>query len=58
MRMLYTLLLIAIITSLNLAQPTDGLKAYYPFNGNPDDESGNGLNGVLDGATPVADPIW
>ena len=28
------------------AQPTDSLSAYYPFNGNANDESGNGLNGI------------
>ncbi|MDB4454616.1 LamG domain-containing protein [bacterium] len=29
----------------------DGLVAYYPFNGNANDESGNGLNGTIVGAT-------
>jgi uncharacterized protein (TIGR02145 family) len=29
----------------------DGLVAYYPFNGNANDESGNGNNGVVNGAT-------
>ncbi len=29
----------------------DGLVAYYPFNGNANDESGNGRNGVVFGAT-------
>ncbi|WP_341225731.1 LamG-like jellyroll fold domain-containing protein [uncultured Arcticibacterium sp.] len=33
----------------------DGLVAYYPFNGNANDESGNGFNGIMDGATPTAD---
>lgn len=31
------------------------LVAYYPFNGNADDQSGNGHNGVLHGATLTAD---
>jgi hypothetical protein len=32
--------------------PVQGLVAYYPFNGNANDESGNGLNGTpLNGAT-------
>ncbi|MCG8467348.1 MAG: hypothetical protein MJB57_03955 [Gemmatimonadetes bacterium] len=35
--------------------PTQGLVAYYPFNGNADDESGNGHDGVISGATLVAD---
>jgi hypothetical protein len=29
----------------------EGLVAYYPFNGNADDESGNGHNGIVNGAT-------
>ncbi len=32
-----------------------GLVAYYPFNGNANDESGNGHNGVNSGATLAAD---
>ncbi len=35
--------------------PTDGLVAYYPFNGNAIDESGNGNNGVVSGASLVQD---
>ena len=31
---------------------SDGLVAYYPFNGNVNDGSGNGHNGILNG-TPV-----
>ena len=30
---------------------TNGLAAYYPFNGNANDESGNGWNGTVYGAT-------
>jgi hypothetical protein len=40
------------------AQPsfvTNGLVAYYPFSGNADDASGNGLNGTNNGATLTAD---
>jgi len=33
----------------------DGLVAYYPFNGNANDESGNGNDGVVNGATLIAD---
>jgi len=33
----------------------NGLVAYYPFNGNANDESGNGYNGVVNGATLTAD---
>ena len=32
-----------------------GLMAYYPFNGNANDESGNGLNGTVNGATLTTD---
>ena len=35
--------------------PTDGLVAYYPFNGNANDESGNGNNGTVNGATLTSD---
>lgn len=40
-----------------LAQPslTDGLVAYYPFNGNANDESGNGYTGTPDGVTLTSD---
>jgi hypothetical protein len=34
---------------------TNGLVAYYPFNGNANDESGNGNNGVVNGATLTTD---
>ncbi|MBN1575780.1 MAG: LamG domain-containing protein [Chitinispirillaceae bacterium] len=33
--------------------PTDGLVDYYPFNGNADDESGNGNDGTIYGANFV-----
>ncbi|MDG1160398.1 MAG: hypothetical protein P8N19_12975 [Flavobacteriales bacterium] len=35
--------------------PTDGLVAWYPFNGNANDESGNGNDGVVYGATLTED---
>ena len=40
-----------------VAQATllDGLVAYYPFNGNANDESGNGNNGIVNGATLTMD---
>ena len=34
---------------------TNGLVAYYPFNGNANDESGHGNNGTVYGATLTAD---
>jgi hypothetical protein len=36
--------------SLNLNTTQQGLVAYYPFNGNANDESGNGNNGTVNGA--------
>lgn len=35
--------------------PTDSLVAYYPFNGNANDESGNGNHGSVNGATLTTD---
>jgi hypothetical protein len=37
------------------ANITDGLVAWYPFNGNAEDESGNGHTGIVDGATITTD---
>ena len=34
---------------------TNGLVAYYPFNGNANDESGNGKNGIVTGALLAPD---
>ena len=34
---------------------TDGLMAYYPFSGNTNDESGNGNDGTVNGATLTQD---
>ena len=38
-----------------VAIPSKGLVAYYPFNGNANDESGNGYNAVSYGATLTSD---
>jgi len=37
------------------ASLSDGLVAYYPFNGNPNDQSGNGQDGVVSGAVLTMD---
>jgi hypothetical protein len=37
------------------ADLNDGLVAYYPFNGNANDESGNGHDGIVNGATLTQD---
>ena len=38
------------IVQLAYANLNDGLVAYYPFNGNPNDESGNGNHGIVKNA--------
>ncbi len=35
--------------------PTNGLVGWWPFNGNANDESGNGNNGIVNGATLTTD---
>ena len=54
------LLLFGMVTFVAHAQvpdyvPTEGLVAWYPFNGNANDESGNGNDGWNQGATPTTD---
>jgi hypothetical protein len=55
-------LVFSVLISLNVlcsplwAQiPSDGLVAWYPFNGNANDESGNGNHGTVNGATLTTD---
>lgn len=43
--------LLFIIISVSKAQPTQGLVAYYPLNGNANDSSGNGNHGTLNGVS-------
>ena len=43
------------IVSINMCVSSRGLAAYYPFNNNAKDESGNGNDGKVFGATPTAD---
>jgi hypothetical protein len=48
------------LTTVTMAQvpsfvPTNGLVGYWPFNGNANDESGNGNNGTVNGATLTSD---
>ena len=50
----------ALTTQMIIAQvpsyvPTSGLVGYWPFNGNANDESGNGNNGVVTGANLTSD---
>jgi|GEM_PF-1572770 hypothetical protein len=55
-----TIITLVIITfsvfiSQNSIAQTSGLVAYYPFNNNANDESGNGNNGTVSGATLTTD---
>ena len=49
------------LASITIAQtvpsyvPTNGLLGWWPFNGNANDESGNGNNGTVNGATLTSD---
>ena len=60
-RILLILFFFSFVISVTKAQeipsniPTDGLVAYYPFNGNANDESGNGNHGTVYGATLTTD---
>ena len=45
----------SITFNLSSVPPTEGLIAYYPFNGNANDESGNGHNGAVNGPTLTND---
>ncbi len=47
--------LIVVLEPIIDSSLTSGLVAYYPFNGNANDESGNGNNGTVNGATLVSD---
>jgi hypothetical protein len=55
------LTLILIVVAINVFGqiptnlPTNGLVGYWPFNGNANDESGNGNNGIVTGAVLTSD---
>jgi hypothetical protein len=48
-------LVVLLISANGWASLTDGLVAYYPFDGNADDVSSNGNHGSPSGATPTVD---
>jgi hypothetical protein len=50
-------LLFCLVWTTVYADLTNGLVAFYPFNGDALDASGNGLNGVVHGAVPVPDNL-
>ena len=53
MKKIFSSLLLSTVIGMSIiAQiPTNGLIGYYPFNGNANDSSGNGINGIVNGAT-------
>ena len=55
-----TFLATLLVAMMSFAQvptyvPTTGLVGWWPFNGNANDESGNGLNGTINGASLITD---
>jgi hypothetical protein len=52
---LLTVLYTSVHAQLPSYLPADGLVGWWPFNGNANDESGNGNNGTVNGATLAAD---
>ena len=60
MKKLYFVFVLILLVSPIMAQipsyvPKDGLVGYWPFNGNANDESGNGNHGTNNGATLTTD---
>jgi hypothetical protein len=60
MKKISTMIFAVLFTANLMAQvpnyvPTNGLVAWYPFTGNANDESGNGNNGTVNGATLTTD---
>jgi uncharacterized protein (TIGR02145 family) len=57
-KLLFILLILSVVTSyaqIPSYVPTNGLVGYWPFNGNANDASGNGNNGVVNGASLTTD---
>ncbi len=61
MKKLHTLFLLSLIATSLFSQtlpsylPADGLVGWWPFNGNANDESGNGNDATVNGAALTAD---
>ena len=53
--LIFILFLVSLKDSYAQYTLQDSLEAYYPFNGNANDESGNGYDGVVLGASLIAD---
>lgn len=62
-KLFLTLTLVLFVIPFGMSQdlpsniPANGLVGYYPFNGNANDESGNGYHGTVYGAALTADRI-
>lgn len=56
-RALLSLCIVLIFAKMSFADLNNGLIAYYPFNGNANDESGNGIDGIVDGASLTDDRL-
>ncbi len=54
-KFLTSLFIILSFYGLSQVNLGSGLQAYYPFNGNANDESGNGNDGIVNGATLTLD---
>jgi len=48
-------IIVLLVFGITLADLNEGLVAHYPFNGNANDESGNGNDGTVYGATLTTD---
>jgi len=55
MRKIFTIAIIALSINAFAQIPTNGLVGYYPFNGDANDQSINGNNGTVNGATLTID---
>ncbi|MEI8348381.1 MAG: hypothetical protein WCG27_13010 [Pseudomonadota bacterium] len=51
-----TLFAVLAVSTISYGALTDGLVAYYPFNGNANDESGHGNNGIVPPSGPIGTP--
>ena len=54
-RTIWPMLVVILTAGVCLADLTDGLVSYYPFNGNANDVTGNGHDGMVYGATLTTD---
>lgn len=55
MKKIFTIAIMTLAVNAFAQIPTNGLIGHYPFNSNANDQSGNGNNGTVNGATLTAD---